>query len=248
MVRFDREGDLLSIVDWLLDGLESGIDWLEAHARWSELRGLGQSGLVRASVLMPAFGYILLLNDEAQRYLTTKLASSTAGETIPAWLLLVLPHLPSWIHDTYLWVHDHLPDLWRVWMLYYGTFCLAIGSISFSMFCPFAIKRYSSPYEMADVESKHRLEQSGDIRERVKVRLIEMSRWQAAILHNPNRVELNDTHPADVGRLLFYLWLIADASRPVLRIIILLIYSVGLTLLAIPAIYTFGQVTLRAIG
>jgi hypothetical protein len=43
---------------------------LEARSRWSELRDLGQSNLVKASVLMPVFGYLLLLNEHVHQYLT----------------------------------------------------------------------------------------------------------------------------------------------------------------------------------
>jgi hypothetical protein len=46
--------------------------WLEPRSRWSQLRNLGESGLVRASVLMPAFGYILLLNDNVHQYAGAK--------------------------------------------------------------------------------------------------------------------------------------------------------------------------------
>lgn len=46
--------------------------WLELHSRWSVLRTLGGSNLVKASILMPAFGYILLLNENFHQYLTIK--------------------------------------------------------------------------------------------------------------------------------------------------------------------------------
>jgi hypothetical protein len=46
--------------------------WLEAQSRWSQLKSLGGSNIVCASVLMPAFGYILLLNEHVHQYLTVK--------------------------------------------------------------------------------------------------------------------------------------------------------------------------------
>jgi hypothetical protein len=41
--------------------MDNLITWLEIRSPWSELRELGYSNLVRSSVLMPAFGYLLLL-------------------------------------------------------------------------------------------------------------------------------------------------------------------------------------------
>jgi hypothetical protein len=75
---------------------------------------------VRASVLMPAFGYMLLLNDNVHRYLTIK---------YDGWLL------------------NYLPSIWRIWFLFYGSFFLAAATIVYSYFCPISIKHYRSPYE-----------------------------------------------------------------------------------------------------
>jgi hypothetical protein len=43
--------------------------WLETGSRWSKLRELGQSNLVRSSVLMPVVGYLLLLNEHVHAFL-----------------------------------------------------------------------------------------------------------------------------------------------------------------------------------
>ena len=48
------------------------VHWLEARSRWSQLKSLGGSSIVRASVFMPAFGYILLLNENVHHFLTVK--------------------------------------------------------------------------------------------------------------------------------------------------------------------------------
>ena len=78
------------------------VDWLESHSRWNQLKALGSSNLVRASVLMPAFGYMLLLNDQVHQYLTIK---------YDGWLL------------------KYLPNVWRIWLLFYGSFFLATATI-----------------------------------------------------------------------------------------------------------------------
>jgi hypothetical protein len=91
------------------------LSWLESRSRWSKLRQLSQSNLVRSSVLMPAFGYMLLLNEQVHSFLAIKY---DAG-----WLLRCLL------------------GLWRLWLLFYGSFFLAIASILFSLRCPSEIKR-----------------------------------------------------------------------------------------------------------
>ena len=53
--------------------------WLESRSRWSKLRDLGQSNLVRASVLMPVFGYLLLLNEHVHAYLTIQYDADGLG-------------------------------------------------------------------------------------------------------------------------------------------------------------------------
>jgi hypothetical protein len=103
--------------------LKAALRWLELQSRWHQLRVLGESNYVKASVLMPAFGYLLIISEKVQQYLTVK-------------------------HD---WWLSSFP-LWRVWMLFYGSFFLAAGSILFSLFCKPEIKYYGSAFEMATAE------------------------------------------------------------------------------------------------
>ena len=105
--------------------------WLEAQSRWSKLRVLGQSNMVRASVLMPVFGYLLLFNEKARQFLTIFYDANG--------------------------VFRHFPSMWRVWMLYYGSFSLAIGSLLFAFLCPICIKQYWSAFAMVDAERNNRV-------------------------------------------------------------------------------------------
>lgn len=114
-----------------MERVKGAVHWLEARSRWGQLRSLGGSSIVRASVLMPAFGYILLLNENVHHFLTVKYDG----------LLL-----------------QYLPALWRIWLLFYGSFALAIGTILYSFFCPQEVKRYQSSFEMADRETDHQVD------------------------------------------------------------------------------------------
>jgi hypothetical protein len=109
---------------------ERALTWLEERSRWSGLRALGQSSMVRASVLTPVFGYLLLLNDNVRQFLTIQFDADGLFRC--------------------------LPSMWRVWMLYYGSFALAIGSILFAWRCPTYVKQYATFLQMADAERHHR--------------------------------------------------------------------------------------------
>lgn len=207
--------------------MEKMIAWLEAHARWGQLRALGNSNLVRASVLMPVFGYMLLLNDNVHQYLTIK-------------------------YDGRLL--NYLPAIWRIWLLFYGSFFVAIGSILYSFFCPPEVKRYQSAFEMADAESQHQLNlgQFDQVRDHVKARYARLSKWERSILpfHEP-RYDLQsygDKQFLDrVSTYLVHQWTLVNVSMPSLRVSILTLFTVGLFLLAVPAAFTFLQVTILAV-
>jgi hypothetical protein len=200
--------------------------WLESHSRWSQLRQLGESGLVKSSVLMPAFGYILLLNENIHQYLTIK---------YDGWLL------------------NYLPSVWRIWFLFYGSFFLAIGSVLFTRYCPPEIRRYASEFGMATAEREHVAHQRLAIQHREKLQALynRMSTWENLIFPLP---KLKFDQPAygvessDIeSTLLIQLWTLANIKRPRLRIFILVVFAIGLALLAVPAAFTFLQVTLGAL-
>jgi hypothetical protein len=208
--------------------MDKALAWLEIRSRWSKLRELGQSNFVRASVLMPVFGYLLLLNDEVHRFLTNHFDAS--------------------------WPFDQLPALWRVWLLFYGTFLLAMGSILFAWLCPVEIKRYLSPFSLVDAERPHLTahNQTQQIADKVDALYNSMSKWEASLFELPRlRPDLPNLGAGQHvqtgdqwGLGLIHIWTVRDLKRPIWRILILMLFSAGLILLAIPAAFTFLQVTL----
>jgi hypothetical protein len=206
------------------------LSWFEFRSRWSELRELGQSNWVRASVLMPVFGYLLLLNDNVHQYLS--------------------------IQYDHGWPFNYLPSMWRVWMLFYGSFFLAIGSIIFGWRCPVEIKRYPSPYIFVDSERPH-LVAHGQTQEIIPRKLAalygSMSRWERTLFTLPmlkpdlpnlgagTSDELRTSDQWGLG--LIHIWTVSDIKAPTLRILVLVLFRIGLILLAIPAGVTFIQVT-----
>lgn len=209
------------------DWWETALAWLEGHARWSALRSLGSSNLVKASVLMPAFGYMLLLNENVHQYLTIK-------------------------YDGKLL--DYLPAMWRVWLLFYGSFFLAFATILYTTYCPAIVKRYASPYERADAETEylHRLGSIKGLKDELK-KVYDTAATSERPLFTLKPLNLTTNYLGEseqlrfISNALIHLWLISNNRRPNLRISILALFSVGLLLIAIPAVLTFLQVTVLAI-
>ncbi len=137
------------------------LTWLESRSRWSKLRELGQSNLVRSSVLMPVFGYLLLLNEHVHSFIVIQY---DAG-----------------------WPFSYLPSLWRVWLLFYGTFFLAMGSMLFSWQCPSEIKRYASPFALVDTERSHLTANqfTPQIADKLATLYEGMSRWESSLFELP---------------------------------------------------------------
>jgi hypothetical protein len=202
-------------------GTTGFVDWLERHARWSMLKGVGSSGLVRASVLMPAFGYMLLLNQNARQFLTIE-------------------------HDG--WLAQHLSNVWRIWFLFYGSFFLAMATVLYSAFCPRAVKHYNSGFVMADEEADHHfnLGRFDTIRNELQAMIDKQTAWEARLyveLGNSSDLAKLSSTPANVAVCLLHRWAIANVTRPTLRVVIAVLFAAGLTLITIPACVTFLQVT-----
>jgi hypothetical protein len=195
------------------------LDWLEEHSRWKDLKTLGSSNLVRASVLMPAFGYMLLLNENVHQYLTIK---------YDGWLL------------------NYLPNVWRIWLLFYGSFFLAAATILYTA----EVKAYENGYAMAELEAKHyiNMNEARVVQDRVKWLFDHMPKWMWPYF---DRSGLNfQASPSGMinptgyfSKFFIHEWFILNMWHRGLRCLLLVLYAVGLTLIAVPAVFTFLQVT-----
>src|SRR3954467_1673575 len=74
------------------------------------------------------------------------------------------------------------PDFWRLWMLFYGSLFVALGSILFSWQCPLEIKQYASAFSFVDAQRPHFVAHhwTKKIVEQLKT-LYKMSSWQNSI-------------------------------------------------------------------
>jgi len=87
---------------------------------WMQLRSVGNSRLVQASVLFPLIGYLILFNDQVSSFLVFRgLDAALPSQGILAWI---------WSRKLYL--------------LYFGLMSLGVGSLIYSLRCPHLVKKH----------------------------------------------------------------------------------------------------------
>jgi hypothetical protein len=152
--------------------------------------------------------------------------------------------------------HYSLYPLWRIWLVYYGGICLAVATGLYSYYCPKPIKNHGSAFDLANSECQHLaiMDLGPSYLEDVKKLEAGCTAAERAlfppdrprddfILHMRGKPE----EPAALASLVVYAWRVHNIKRPALRPWLLAIYSLGLVLLAVPAGWTFLQVTLSGL-
>lgn len=103
---------------------------------WSQLRAIGNSRAVQASIIFPIIGYVIVLSST----LTSVIDGGLAGQA-----------------------SDHARDLWsRLWALklyfvYFGLLNLGVGSALYQLRCPRQVKKHADweDYIRLDGEAMH---------------------------------------------------------------------------------------------
>lgn len=205
-------------------------NWLERTARWSNLRLLGNSVIVRSTVLLSILGYVILLNRNIAD--------------------LIEVHVP-WISGT--WSSS---VGWRIFCLYFGTLALALGSAWYTFRCPLTIKRYATAVEFAMAEQsffwpvehfRYLIEGLGeDNRNRTPIqkRMPELKELGHRDLmnfrydpHNHGRARDEDLVVA-----LTFRYHLLDSGEHRSRIAVLILFGLGTALTVAPSIWTALQV------
>lgn len=172
---------------------------------------------------MPVFGYMLLLNDNVHQYLVIRFD----GRLL-----------------------EYLPTTWRVWLLFYGSFFVAIGALAYAWFCPEMIKSYPNALDAADREAQHQISmgQYDTFLAFLRGTRPLLKGWHKDLLED---VPIASDEPhyrsltmlQQVSNLLMYQWTVENVSLPAVRVSILLCFWTGFAFLAFPAAFTFVQVT-----
>jgi hypothetical protein len=104
------------------DGRPTKDPWWQVH--WTTLRPVGNSVIVKLTILIPAVGYLIIFNDKLVGYVDLIREISNLDERSG---LSVPP---------------------RLFQLYFGLCFVAVASAIYSLVCPSIIKRYPSAIDL----------------------------------------------------------------------------------------------------
>jgi hypothetical protein len=184
---------------------------------WSKLNTISKSRTVRASVLIPLIGLLIIFNDKLAEYLKLN------GELYAIQQSTISP---------------------RLMLIYFGLCAIAAGVTAFSMLCPDEVRHYGSANsyitgdgpnikDFAFEEIEEKLRNSSMDKEYVRIRDRYEGRGRA--LTETERTKVNN----DILHLYFKFLNEGKAAR---RGLVWLFYAIGLYCLVIPSLGVFLRV------
>ena len=96
---------------------------------WSFFRGIGNSSIARATIIVPVIGYLLILNSDFVSWVVHSDASTATS---------VRPH-----------VSLLCTKAWRLVAIYYGLTCIGVATALFGFMCPFMHRKYGDSMDYA---------------------------------------------------------------------------------------------------
>lgn len=203
---------------------------------WLDLRSLGNSKLVQSTVLVPVIGYLILFSE---------------------WFLELVGE------------RNGFNLLWKIYCLYYSFTLIAVASVIYNYKCPSAFKYYGSLAEY--IEKEERLYGKYNIgkllrhitqalRRRGKETLEEASpsvksNLDLLFMIHPSQVETFNTAALKIGneiinegKLIEYLSFFYNHHHHLnlkSKKVVIILYSIGFTLLLIPSITMFVEVLIK---
>ena len=201
-------------------------------AEWENLRKIGQSRVVKLTILVPIFGYLVLFNEQVVQLFEVS-TQVVKGLTV--------------VEDVQKTVSQDTKT--RLYYFYFGFSFLGIGSLIYQMFCPNLIKDYGSEREfireevglvtekrfrlMASFLEQEDLASSIDIDDA-------LDGYKEAQNMMPNERKAGmDSAKMDVMALF---WASENLSRIVARHSVFVFYIVGFCVLAVPSLNMFYRV------
>lgn len=182
--------------------------------KWSALKGVMSSKFARLTVIIPIIGWLLIYNDNL-----IQLFEELLGEELPEELN------------------------WKVYIFYVGLFCISVSSILYAIFCPKEISAHTSDvnyvksYRLLFTEKFEKsLSQElgskafmwGDPAEEYRNK--KTKKFSLVRRHEANEEDIIDTLLNNYDR--------KNASWPIIRIIALLVFCLGVVLASVPTLST----------
>lgn len=186
-------------------------------SEWVPIRGLGNSAIVKATVFVPAIGYLIILNRELAEWAILDPRFGVPPEAYP----------------------------WRLALLYYGLATISAGSLMYTLRCPDLVKRFesASDYVRSEVDFLKAYDEAYQERIRLSETPLKSpdgpGEWRE--LFPPEPSPPMSQHSMNV--MLRKDWNIANSSRPLSRILCFSLFAGGMATLAIPTSDTFLRVT-----
>ena len=198
---------------------------IEEASRWAKLRGVGNSGLVRLTILIPVIGYLILFNNEVVRHLQLDSRLRIFASEYPLRLLL----------------------------FYYGSFIAAAGSLLYAWRCPPLLKKYPSAVEYVESESDFFSIPAHfqSLCDGVVAALQNATPWQSQVpqIVKASRLPLlggPSYRPAheELVEVLTVDWHLKNIGQRGTRVLCLVLFSAGFIVLSVPTLWTFLEITI----
>lgn len=209
---------------------------------WSTLRGIGNSGAAKATILMPLIGYLFLFNGHFVNWLALHPAVGVTNEATQAALG------------------------WRLLCLYYGLTLVGVATVVYALRCPYVCKRYADAVEYArDARAIHssgsaflgligELRNVKDSSKAAPESVLATVRGELTLIgaQAPDEQAWDSLAAAErssrVLRLLTAKYNVMDYSHRFGRRTVAALYALGLLLLAVPSANLFYEVTRQSVG
>jgi len=191
---------------------------------WTTLRAVGNSSVVKATILVPFVGYAIIFNDKLIEYLQVSNQISGGSSGVVSWRLVIS---------------------------YLGLSSIALGSIIYTLLCPEIIKKYDSAAsyvrEVGDHLSDFAFElmetelRDADFSGVVFARKDDYLQSLKFARTDPQRATAKRDYVVELMTYYFF-WRNNNRKNTFWRVTCLGFYSLGFALLLIPSIDVFTKV------
>jgi hypothetical protein len=198
------------------------IKTLDDSSRWAKLRLFGNSHVVQSTVIVPLLGYFLLFNTHVFEYLR--------------------------LHTDFC--SSYRCDIsWRLHLIYFGFFFIAVGASIYAIRCPSVIKAHGAGADFFESEKTYfsaprNLSHLFELIETTTgIKSFDPGNLKDVALNN-RAVQPDEMYA--LADLMADYYVLQNLSRRGSRIATIVTYGLGLLFLMVPTIITFIQIALQS--
>lgn len=197
---------------------------------WSSLRGLGNSGPAKLTILIPVIGYFIIFNENIINNVELTPALAPAGQLSP------------------LSIIERLYAL-RIYFIYLGLSFVGVASILYQTRCPKIIKKYDDDEDfVANTKSNTTSRDALKYLKEIKASIDTVEGFNvelaSSVLFPPGGVPHESEMLKDTIKTFYF---ILDRINTFSRAGAWVFYTIGFTLLSVPSVVVFIKVCQRLI-